>query len=163
MLLKLCRCGFAEHKMAAVNVQNVVHPLKPFLHLPPNDRARLCLNVRHSLAGGGRVHAIKKHHPHGFIKSDPSARAVRLQSYFRRHARIPSWPNPKARGGKPAFARAPIPLEPLKFLWTAVTGHRFQSTDVPAHSKGGFTRFFGQAATATCRVWAISSLAICRI
>jgi hypothetical protein len=55
---------------------------------------------------------------------------------LRRRARIPSGPNPKARDGKSAFARAPIPLEPLKFPWTAVTYHRFQSADVSAHAKG---------------------------
>jgi hypothetical protein len=39
-------------------------------------------------------------------------------------------------GMKSHCASAPVPPEPLKLLWTAVTGHRFQSADMSAHSKG---------------------------
>ena len=39
-------------------------------------------------------------------------------------------------GMKSHCATAPVPPEPLKLLWTAVTCHRFQSADMSAHFKG---------------------------
>jgi hypothetical protein len=38
-------------------------------------------------------------------------------------------------GMKSHYASAPVPPEPLKLLWAAVTCHRFQSADMSAHSK----------------------------